>query len=169
MVPLLIFTRMPLDPRWLIAFGLLSLLPGAAMLHAAMDHRRLVAVAAIAQIGIAAFAIGLGARQIAWLSIALLALARSAVLQSQCADRLAWLAFALLPLYVLCLLATQAAANSVWLLALLAAGVLLLVCGLLRRLPDSRVTEWRAAAPVWLQLAAFALLAFVLPVRVVVR
>jgi len=168
-VPLLIIARLPIDPRWLLLFGLVSLFAGAVALFVPIDRRRGIAVAAVAQLGIVVFAIGLGTRQVAWLYAVLLTLARSAVLQSHGDDRIAWFSFALLPLYMLCLLAAFAVDVSAWLLAPLGVGVLLLVSGLLRRSPGGPGPEWCVAAPIWLQLAALALLVFVLPARLVVR
>ena len=89
------------------------------------------------------------------------------MLQSWGGDVLAWKVFALLPLYALCLVAAPAAAVAVWPLAPLgAAGGFLARAA---RRPAGVVTGWQEAAPVWLQLAVFALLAFVLPVRAVIE
>jgi formate hydrogenlyase subunit 3/multisubunit Na+/H+ antiporter MnhD subunit len=168
-VPLLVFLQLDVDRWMLIGFGLLSLMTVSVTLLAPVDRLRGVALAAVAQLGIAVFAIGVGAKQAAWQHVALLALARSAVLQSQDSDLLAWMVFALLPLYALSLVAGSAASVAAWLLAPLGAGVLLLVWVLLQRRPSGMVTGWHEAAPVWLQLAVFALLAFVLPLRAVIE
>ena len=131
-VPLMLFMRLDIAPGLLIAFGLASLLPGAVALFARLDRRRTVALAGMAQLGMVVFAIGIGARQVAWLHMTLLALARSAVLQSHGDDMLAWLALALLPLYALYLLAGPTVAVAAWLLVPLAAGALLAMLGAAR-------------------------------------
>ena len=135
-VPLMLFMRLDIAPGLLIAFGLASLLPGAVALSARLDRRRTVALAGMAQFGMVVFAIGVGAKQVAWLHMTLLALARSAVLQSHGDDILAWLALALLPLYALYLLAEPTVAVAAWLLVPLAAGALLACWALLERRPD---------------------------------
>ena len=97
----------------------------------------------------------------------LLALARSAVLQSHGDDMLAWLALALLPLYALHLLAEPTVAVAAWLLVPLATGALLTCWALLDRPPDGVAADRLAAAPIWLQLALVVLLAFAMPAQVV--
>ena len=161
----MLFMRLDIAPGLLIAFGLASLLPGAVALFARLDRRRTVALAGMAQLGMVVFAIGVGAKQVAWLHMTLLALARSAVLQSHGDDMLAWLALALLPLYALYLLAEPTVAVAAWLLVPLAAGVLLACWALLERRPAGVATGWLAATPVWLQLALIVLLAFAMPAR----
>ena len=132
-VPLMLFMRLDIAPGLLIAFGLASLLPGTVALFARLDRRRTVALAGMAQLGMVVFAIGVGAKQVAWLHMTLLALARSAVLQSYGDDIHAWLALALLPLYALYLLAEPTVAVAAWLLVPLAAGALLACWALLER------------------------------------
>lgn len=166
-VPLALFMRLHIAPELLIAFGLLSLLPGSVALLVRLDHRRTVAVAGMAQLGMVVFAIGIGAKQVAWLHLTLLTLARSAVLQSQGDDMIAWLALALLPLYALYLLAEPTVAVSAWLVVPFAAGVLLATCALLERRPAGISSRWPDATPVWLQLALIVLLALAMPARVV--
>ncbi len=164
-VPPLLFMRLHLAPELLIPFGFVSLLPAAVALLAQPGWRRTVALAGLAQLGMVVFAIGIGAKQAAWLQLALLALARSAVLQSQGNDMLAWLALALLPLYALHLLAGPTVAVSAWLLLPLAAGTLLAVWALVERHPAAAMADWRASGPIWLQLAVMALLALAPPGR----
>ena len=166
-VPLMLFMRLPIDPGLLIGFGLASLLPGAVALFARLDRRRTVALAGMAQLGMVVFAIGVGAKQVAWLHMTLLALARSAVLQSHGDDMLAWLALALLPLYALYLLAAPAVAVAAWLLAPLAVGALLACWALVERRPAGVAADRLAATPVRLQLALIVLLAFAMPAQVV--
>jgi hydrogenase-4 component F len=165
-VPLMLFMRFPIDPVLLIAFGLASLLPGAVVLSAHLDRRRTVALAGMAQFGMMVFAIGVGAKQVAWLHMTLLALARSAVLQSH-DNVLAWLALALLPLYALYLLAAPTVAVAAWLLVPLAAGALLACWALLDRHPTGVAGDRLAATPTGLQLALIVLLAFAMPAQVV--
>jgi hydrogenase-4 component F len=166
-VPLLLFMRLQIDPAFLIAFGLASLLLGAIAISARLDRRRTVALAGMAQFGMMVFAIGIGAKQVAWLHMTLLALARSAVLQSRGDGVVAWLALALLPLYALYLLAEPTVAVSAWLLVPLAVGVLLTVWALLERRPAGIAADRLAAAPIWLPLALMVLLAFAMPGQVV--
>jgi hydrogenase-4 component F len=161
--PLLLFMRLPIVRELLIAVGLVSLLAGAVALFAQLDRRRTVALAGMVQLGMVVFAIGIGARQAAWLHMTLLALARSAVLQAQCDDLVAWLALALLPPYALYLLAGPTVAVAAWLLVPLAAGVLLAVRALLERRPVGVAAGWVAATPVGLQLALGVLLALAMP------
>ena len=165
-VPLLLFMRLQIDPAFPIAFGLASLLLGAIAVSARLDRRRTVALAGMAQLGMMVFAIGIGAKQVAWLHMTLLALARSAVLQSH-DNVLAWLALALLPLYALYLLAEPTVAVAAWLLVPLATGALLACRALLEPRPDGVATDWLAATPIWLQLALVVLLAFAMPAQVV--
>jgi hypothetical protein len=113
------------------------------------------------------FAIGVGARQVAWLHMTLLTLARSAVLQSHGDDIITWLALALLPLYALYLLAGPAVAVAAWLLVPLAGGVLLVTWALIERRPAGVPASVVAAMPIWLQLALVMLLAFAMPEPVV--
>jgi hypothetical protein len=127
-----------------------------------------VAFAGMAQLGIVAFGIGVGAKPAAWLHLMLLALARSAVLQSQCSDMITWLTLALLPLLALYLLAGPTVAVAPWLLAPLAVGMLLAAWGMLERCPvsvaaDWVAADWVAATPAWLQVALVVLLAFAMP------
>jgi hydrogenase-4 component F len=159
-VPLLLLMRLRVAPELLIAFGLASLLICAV---ARLDYRRTVVLAGIAQFGMAIFAIGVGARQVAWLHMTLLTLARSAVLQSHGDDVIAWLTLALLPLYALYLLAAPTVAVSAWLLVPLGGGVLLATWALIERRPAGVPADWIAAAPVWSQLVLVALLAFAMP------
>jgi hypothetical protein len=109
------------------------------------------------------FAVGVAARPVAWLHLILLGLTRSAVLQSQNNDMIAWLTLALLPLYALYLLAEPTVAVAAWLMVPLATGVLLATAALVERCPSGVPADWATAAPVWLQLAIVALLAFALP------
>jgi hydrogenase-4 component F len=167
-VPMLLFIRLSIAPWLLMAFGLASLLVGATALHARLDPRRCVAFAGMAQLGIVAFGIGVGAKPAAWLHLMLLALARSAVLQSQCSDMITWLTLALLPLLALYLLAGPTVAVAPWLLAPLAVGMLLAAWGMLERCPvsvaaDWVAADWVAATPAWLQVALVVLLAFAMP------
>jgi hydrogenase-4 component F len=166
-VPMMLFMRLPIDPGLLIAFGLASLLPGAVALCARLDRRRTVALAGMMQIGMVVFAIGIGAKQVAWLHLTLLALARSAVLQSHGDDMVGWLALALLPLYALYLLAEPTVVVATWLLAPLAAAALLACWALLDRRPAEVAAVRLAATPIWLQLALMVLLAFAMPAQVV--
>jgi hydrogenase-4 component F len=163
-VPLLLFMRLSIASGLLIAFGLASLLVGAVALWARLDWRRTVALAGVAQLGMAVFAVGIAAKPVAWLHVILLGLARSAVLQSQNNDVIAWLTLALLPLYALYLLAEPTVAVAAWLMVPLGAGVLLAICALVARCPSGVLVDWTTATPVWLQLAIVALLAFALPV-----
>ena len=112
------------------------------------------------------FAIGLGAKQVAWLHMTLLTLTRSTVLQSQGEDTIAWLALALMPLYALYLLASPTVAVDPWLLVPLAAGVLLTVSALLGRCPGGMRAYPVAATPIWLQLVLVMLLGFAMPSQV---
>ncbi len=162
-LPMLLFMRLPIVPGVLIAIGLVSLLAGTVALFARLDWRCSVALAGMAQLGMVVFAIGIGAKQAAWLHLTLLTLARTAVLQSQGEDVPSWLAFALLPIYALYLLAAPAAAVGWWLLAPLAAGALMAASALLERRPAGVSVDWVAAAPVWLQLGLILLLAFATP------
>lgn len=165
-VPLMLFMRLHIVPKLLIGFGLVSLLPCAIALFARLDRRRTVALAGMAQLGMVVFAIGLGAKPVAWLHMTLLTLARSMVLQSQGEDTIAWLALALLPLYALYLLASPTVAVAPWLLVPLAISVLLTVWALLERRPGGMAADWVAAPPIWLQLALVMLLAFAMPAPV---
>jgi hydrogenase-4 component F len=166
-VPMLLFMRLPIVADVPIAIGLVSLLAGAVALFVELDRRCRVALAGASQLGMVAFAIGIGARPAAWLLLTLLTLARTAVLQAQSEDLWSWLAFALLPLYALYLLAAPAAAVGWWLLAPLAAGALLAASALLARRPTGISADRIAAVPVWLQLGLILLLAFAAPARVV--
>jgi hydrogenase-4 component F len=166
-VPLAMFMRLPIVPGDQIAFGLVSLLPAAVALFARLEWRQTVALASMAQLGMVVFAIGVGARQAAWLHLTLLVLARSAVLQSHGESVPAWLALALLPLYALYLLAGPTAAVAAWLLVPLAAGAVLAVWALLGRRPLGVPATWRIAAPIWLQLALVILLALGIPGRAI--
>jgi hydrogenase-4 component F len=159
-VPLLLFLRLHIAQELLIAFGLASMLLCAIP---RLDRRRAVVLAGMAQLGMVIFAIGIGARQIAWLHMTLLTLARSAVLQSHGDDVIAWLVLALLPLYALFLLAVPTVAVAAWLLVPLGAGVLLATWALIERRPAGAPGDWIAVAPVWLQLVLVALLAFAMP------
>jgi hydrogenase-4 component F len=161
-VPLMLFTRLSIAPDLLVGFGLLTLLIGVGTMFARLDRRRTVALASMAQIGMVVFAIGIGAKQVAWLHMTLLALARSAVLLSRADDMLAWLALALLPLYVLSLLAGPTVAVAAWLLVPLAAGVLLASWAMIERRPDGM-----PSGLIWLHLTLVVLLAFVMPDQVV--
>jgi hydrogenase-4 component F len=163
-VPLLLFMRLAIAPELLIAFGLASMLICAI---ARLDHRRTVVLAGMAQLGMVVFAIGIGARQVAWLHMTLLTLARSAVLQSHGDHVIAWLVLALLPLYALYLLAVPTVAVAAWLLVPLGAGVLLATWALIERRPAGVPADWVAVTPVWLQLVLVALLAFAMPAPVV--
>jgi hypothetical protein len=120
----------------------------------------------MAQLGMVVFAIGVGAKPSAWLHLILLALARTAVLQSQGDDAIAWLTFAVLPLYALLPLVGTTVAVAAWLVVPLASGALLTAWALLRRCPAGRTVDWIAAAPVWLQVAIVVLLAFAMPAPV---
>ena len=162
-VPLALFMRLNITPALLMAFGLVALLVSAVTLCASLDRRRLVALAGTMQLGISIFAIGLGATQVASLSVTLLTLVRTAVLQSRCADIAAWSFLALLPVYALALLAAPAAAVAGWLLLPLAAGVLLAVWALGMRPPPDVPAVRLAVSPIWLQLALVALLAVAIP------
>jgi hypothetical protein len=162
-VPLLLFMRLHIAPELLIAFGLASLLICAI---ARLDRRRTVVLAGLVQLGMVIFAIGVGARQVAWLHMMLLTLARSAVLQSHGDDVIAWLVLALLPLYALYLLAVPTVAVAGWLLVPLGAGVLLATWALIERRPAGVPADWVARTPVWLHLALVALLAFAMPAPV---
>jgi formate hydrogenlyase subunit 3/multisubunit Na+/H+ antiporter MnhD subunit len=165
-VPLMLFMRLHIVPELLIGFGLVSLLPCAVALFARLDRRRTVALAGMAQLGMVVFAIGLGAKQVAWLHMTLLTLTRSTVLQSQGEDTIAWLALALMPLYALYLLASPTVAVDPWLLVPLAAGVLLTVSALLGRCPGGMRAYPVAATPIWLQLVLVMLLGFAMPSQV---
>jgi hydrogenase-4 component F len=162
-VPLMLFMRLSIVPELLIAVGLVSLLAGAVALFAQLDRRRTVALAAMVQLGMVVFAIGIGATQAAWLHMTLLALVRAAVLQAQCDDLVAWLALVLLPPYALYLLAGPTVAVATWLLLPLAAGVLLAVWALLERRPVGLPAGWAATTPIRLQLVLVALLALAMP------
>ena len=162
-VPIALFIRLHVTAGVLIAFGLIALLVSAVTLFANLDRRRLVALAGTMQLGIAVFAIGLGATQIASLSVTLLTLARTAVLQSRCTDIAAWSFLVLLPVYALALLAAPVAAVGVWLLVPLAAGVLLAVWALGAQQPPETAAIEPAVSPIWLQLALVALLAVAIP------
>jgi hydrogenase-4 component F len=165
-LPVMLFMRLPIAPALLIAFGLAVLLPCAVAAFARHTWRRTMAVAGMAQLGMVVFAIGIGAKQAAWLHMTLLTLTRSAVLQSQ-GEIIAWMAIALLPLYALYLLAAPTAAVAAWLLVPLAAGALLTVWALLARRPAGVPTNRMGQVAVWLQLALAALLAFAMPAPVV--
>ncbi len=155
-VPLLLFVRAGIEPDLLVALGLVSLLLGAIALLAHADMRRTVAFAGMAQLGMIVFAIGIGATLAAWLHMALLALARAAVLETNGNDVASWLTLGLLPLYALYLLAGPTVAIAAWLLLPLAVGVLLTVWPLLERCPTTTVH----ATPIWLQVAVIVVLAF---------
>ena len=188
--PLILFMRLitvvvpnsGLPGAMLMALGLVTLLLGACCLLAQSDTRRTVAFAGMAQIGIVAFAIGLGgsaATSIAVLLVTLLALARASVLQCQDAavsqmsavTRIAgMLVLALLPLFALFLLAGPAVDRSPWLLLPLGAGVLLTSSALLAQLPGQTslqsagtVAETIVLVPIWAQLGVVLLLAFAMP------
>ncbi len=165
-VPLLLFMRLHIVPELLIALGLASLLLCGVALFAGRDRRRTVTLAGMAQLGIAVFAIGIGAWQAAWLQMTLVTLARSAALQSH-GNEIAWLVLTLLPLYALYLLAGPTAAVAAWLLVPLAAGVLVTVWALVAQRPAGVPADWVAAAPIWLQLALVVLLALAMPGPVV--
>jgi hydrogenase-4 component F len=162
-VPVALFMRLQITAGVLIAFGLVALVASAVTLFANLDRRRLVALAGTVQLGIAVVAIGLGATQIASLSVTLLTLVRTAVLQSRCTDIAAWSFLTLLPVYALALLAAPAAAVAMWLLIPLAAGVLLAVWALGAQQPLDTVAIRLAVSPIWLQLALVALLAMAIP------
>jgi hydrogenase-4 component F len=168
--PLLTFMRLrdQVAPDVLIALGLVSLLSGGALLLGRPDPRRAVAYAGMAQLGMIEVAIGLGDAGVLQL-IAMLALARAAVLQGEAdmpTQYAAMLALALLPLFALYQLAEPAAGVSAWLLVPLGVGALLTSGGLLRYVPAGPVTAPHRLmqAPVWLQLALVVLLAFWVPV-----
>jgi hydrogenase-4 component F len=168
--PLLTFMRLrdQVAPDVLIALGLVSLLSGGALLLGRPDPRRAVAYAGMAQLGMIAVAIGLGDAGVLQL-IAMLALARAAVLQGEAdmpTQYAAMLALALLPLFALYQLAEPAAGVSAWLLVPLGVGALLTSGGLLRYVPAGPVTAPHRLmqAPVWLQLALVVLLAFWVPI-----
>lgn len=168
--PLLTFMRLrdPVAPDVLIALGLVSLLSGGALLLGRPDPRRAVAYAGMAQVGMIEVAIGLGDAGVLQL-IAMLALARAAVLQGEAdmpTQYAAMLALALLPLFALYQLAEPAAGVSAWLLVPLGVGALLTSGGLLRYVPAGPVTAPHRLmqAPVWLQLALVVLLAFWVPI-----
>jgi len=168
--PLLTFMRLrdQVAPDVLIALGLVSLLSGGALLLGRPDSRRAVAYAGMAQLGMIEVAIGLGDVGVLQL-IAMLALARAAVLQGEAdmpTQYAAMLALALLPLFALYQLAEPAAGVSAWLLVPLGVGALLTSGGLLRYVPAGPVTApYRLMqAPVWLQLALVVLLAFWVPI-----
>ena len=168
--PLLTFMRLrdQVAPDVLIALGLVSLLSGGALLLGRPDPRRAVAYAGMAQLGMIEVAIGLGDAGVLQL-IAMLALARAAVLQCEAdmpTQYAAMLALALLPLFALYQLAEPAAGVSAWLLVPLGVGALLTSGGLLRYVPAGPVTAPHRLmqAPVWLQLALVVLLAFWVPV-----
>lgn len=162
-VTLLVFLHLHTDssPGVLMALGLVSLLTGAALLFATTDHRRMVAFGGLAQLGMIVFAIGLGDAA-ARVGIALLALLRAAALQSECAIA-AWIAFGVLPLFLFYLFAGAAATISVWLLLPLGVGAVLTGYGVLARLPQPAAARQLERAPMWLQLAVVALLAFAMP------
>jgi hydrogenase-4 component F len=163
-VPLVLFMRLGIAPALLVAFGLAVLLACAVATFTGVDWRRVATLAGMAQLGMVVFAIGVGARQAAWQHMTLLALARSAVLQSQGNDVFAWLTFAaLLPLYALYRLAEPTVAVAPVLLLPLAVGVLLAAVALTGRRPAGATAGWVAATPVWLQLAVIAVLAFAVP------
>jgi hypothetical protein len=168
--PLLTFMRLrdQVAPDVLIALGLVSLLSGGALLLGRPDPRRAVAYAGMAQVGMIEVAIGLGDAGVLQL-IAMLALARAAVLQGEAdmpTQYAAMLALALLPLFALYQLAEPAAGVSAWLLVPLGVGALLTSGGLLRYVPAGPVTAPHRLmqAPVWLQLALVVLLAFWVPI-----
>jgi hydrogenase-4 component F len=163
-VPPVLFMRLGIAPALLVAFGLAVLLACAVATFTGVDWRRVATLAGMAQLGMVVFAIGVGARQAAWQHMTLLALARSAVLQSQGNDVFAWLTFAaLLPLYALYRLAEPTVAVAPVLLLPLAVGVLLAAVALTGRRPAGATAGWVAATPVWLQLAVIAVLAFAVP------
>jgi hydrogenase-4 component F len=122
-VPMLLFMRLPVPPGLLMGFGLASLLAAAAGLLSGLDAPRTISLAALAQLGVVVFAIGIGAREAASLQIMLLAVARSATLLG--GEPLAWLVLSLLPLFALHLLAATAVAVSAWLIVPLAVGTLM--------------------------------------------
>ena len=168
--PLLTFMRLrdQVAPDVLIALGLVSLLSGGALLLGRPDPRRAVAYAGMAQVGMIELAIGLGDAGILQL-IAMLALARAAVLQGEAdmpTQYVAMLALVLLPLFALYQLAEPAAGVSAWLLVPLVVGALLTSGGLLRYVPARPVTAPHRLmqAPVWLQLALVVLLALWVPI-----
>jgi hydrogenase-4 component F len=165
--PLMLLMRVPIAPPWAIAFGLVTLLPCAVALWSRLDWRRTVAIAGMAQLGMVVFAIGVGAKPIAWLHLTMLALARSAVLQSQGNDMVAWLALGLLPLYALWLLAAPTIAVTAWLMVPLAVGAVVAAWALLARRPAGVPNDWIAATPGWLQIAIVVVLAFAMPGPVV--
>lgn len=164
--PLLIFTRLQTEaaPPLLVALGLFSLLCGSVLLFARPDPRQAVALYGVAQLGLIECGIGLGISATPRL-IAMLALARAALLQ--CRDSgptyyAALLATALLPLFALYLLAEPAAAWSGWLLLPLGVGTLLTTTALPRavKAPTAR-SRPILLAPIWLQVALVLLLAVV--------
>jgi hydrogenase-4 component F len=168
--PLLAFMRLsdPVAPGVLIALGLASLLSGGALLFGRPDPRRAVAYAGMAQLGMIEAAIGLGDAGAPRL-IAMLALARAAVLQCEAdmpTQYASMLALALLPLFALSQLAEPAVGVSAWLLVPLGGGALLTSGGLLRYVPAGPGTVLHSLmqAPVWLQLALVVLLAFWVPI-----
>jgi len=166
-VPLLLLARLPIQPGLLTGFGLaVALLFGLAA-QARLPPMRAAAVGGIAQFGAVLVAIGIGASTAAWLLVALLTLTRAALFHSKGKDMLAWLTLALLPLYALVLLAVPIASASMWLLLPLAVAALLTTSALLRRCPAGWPADPVAAAPVWLQLAMVALLAFAMPLPAV--
>ena len=168
--PLLTFMRLPdaVAPGILIALGSASLLCGGGLLLARPDPRRTVAYAGMAQVGMIEAAIGFGDAGAPRL-IAMLALARAAVLQCEAESPpqyAAMLALALLPLFALHQIAEAAVGVSAWLLVPLGIGALLTSGGLLRDLAAGPVIlpHRLMQAPVWLQLALVVLLAFWVPI-----
>ena len=156
-VPLVLFMRLGIAPALLVAFGLAVLLACAVATFTGVDWRRVATLAGMAQLGMVVFAIGVGARQAAWQHLTLLALARSAVLQSQGNDVFAWLTFAACCRSTRCICSpAPTAAVAPVLLLPLAVGVLLAAVALTGRRPAGATAGWVAATPVWLQLAVIA-------------
>ena len=164
-VPLLAFMRLQttLAPGLLMALGLGSLLVGGALLFSRADVRQTVAFSGTAQLGMVVYAIGLGGA-IAPVDIALLTLTRAAALHGRGAAP-GLLALALLPLFTLFLLAGPTAAYSAWLLLPLGVGALLTCWGVFASWPAGQPTreDPLMLAPLWLELALVAVLAFASP------
>jgi len=165
--PLLTFMRLQtgLAPSMLLAFGVLSVVSGAAFLLARPDPRRAIALSGVALLGFIECGIGLGVAATPRL-IAMLALARAALLQcrnNSPAHEASVLVLVLLPLFALFLLAEPAATWSAWLLLPLAIGALLTSWMLPRLMPAANGTRQPLLllAPVWLQLALVVALAVV--------
>lgn len=162
--PLLTFMRLRTEaaPPMLVALGLLSVLAGAAFLITRPSPRRAVALTGVALLGFVECGIGLGAAATPRL-IAMLALARAALLQCHGTGpthTASVLALTLLPLFALYTLAEPAAAWSGWSLLPLALGALLISWILPRLLPNDGTARQSPLllAPVWIQLALVALL-----------